>query len=260
MRAAFRVAALTIALALSTAPLASAQTPQTDSTASVTDEAPSLGQVLKATVVNVRALPKSENLLWLAAGAAGAAATHPADARATRTLADSHALHESLKGGALIGGTPFELGAAFATYAIGRALNDGRVARVGANLLQAQLMAESLTIGVKQATRRARPSGSGFSFPSGHTTVSFASADVLARTFGWKAGVAAYAVASYVAASRVQNQRHYLSDVVFGAALGTVAGRTVTVGRFRRLAVTPVVAAGRAGFVLAVEAGRGSPR
>ena len=142
MRAAFRVAALTVAVALSTALLASAQTPQTDSTASATDEVPSLGQVLKATAMNVRALPRTENLLWLAAGAAGAAATHPADARATRTLADSHALHESLKGGALIGGTPFELGAAFATYAIGRALNDGRVARVGANLLQAQLMAE----------------------------------------------------------------------------------------------------------------------
>ena len=75
----------------------------------------------------------------------------------------------------------------------------------------------------KQATRRSRPEGTGYSFPSGHTTVTFASATVLQRHFGWKVGLPAYAVASYVAASRVEMKRHYLSDVAFGAALGIVA-------------------------------------
>ena len=75
-----------------------------------------------------------------------------------------------------------------------------------------------------------RPEGAGYSFPSGHAATAFASATVLQRRFGWKAGIPAYAVATYVAASRVDMQRHYLSDVVFGAAIGIVAGRTVTVG------------------------------
>ena len=40
--------------------------------------------------------------------------------------------------------------------------------------------------------------------------------------------IAAYAIAAYVAASRLSDNRHYLSDVVFGAAVGTIGGRTVT--------------------------------
>jgi hypothetical protein len=40
--------------------------------------------------------------------------------------------------------------------------------------------------------------------------------------------VPAYAFSSYVAASRLRENRHFLSDVVFGAAVGIIAGRTVT--------------------------------
>jgi len=77
--------------------------------------------------------------------------------------------------------------------------------------------------------------------PSGHTTVAFASATVLQRHFGWKVGVPAYAVATYVAASRVEQKHHYLSDVAFGAALGIAAGRTVPMGHGHGLMVTPIV-------------------
>jgi membrane-associated phospholipid phosphatase len=70
---------------------------------------------------------------------------------------------------------------------------------------------------------------------------------VLQRHLGWKAGIPAYAVASYVAASRIQGQRHYFSDVAFGAAVGMVAGRTVTIGRGdARFAVSPAAAPGGA--------------
>jgi hypothetical protein len=70
---------------------------------------------------------------------------------------------------------------------------------------------------------------------------------VLQRHFGWKVGAPAYGVAAYVAASRVEMKRHYLSDVAFGAALGIVAGRTVTVGRTHRFMVTPLPAASGTG-------------
>jgi len=110
---------------------------------------------------------------------------------------------------------------------------------VGADLFRSQLMSQGLTMVAKQAVRRHRPEGSGYAFPSGHTTVSFASATVLQRHFGWRVGAPAYALASYVAMSRVQMQRHYLSDVAFGAALGIVAGRTVRIGH-QRWMITPI--------------------
>ena len=112
--------------------------------------------------------------------------------------------------------------------------------------MRAQLVAQGLTFALKRTTRRRRPEGKGFSFPSGHTTVSFASATVLQQHFGWKIGLPAYAVASYVAASRVQMKRHYLSDVTFGAALGIMAGRTVSIGHGRRLLITPMATDGGA--------------
>jgi membrane-associated phospholipid phosphatase len=104
---------------------------------------------------------------------------------------------------------------------------------------------------VKVAVQRTRPDGTSYSFPSGHAASSFASATVLQQHFGWKAGIPAYAVASYVAASRIQDNRHYLSDVVFGATIGLVAGRTVTIGRGdAKFAVTPLAAPGGAGVGL----------
>jgi membrane-associated phospholipid phosphatase len=98
---------------------------------------------------------------------------------------------------------------------------------MGVDLLRAQIVTAGLTYGLKVAVRRERPDGTGYSFPSGHASVTFASATVLQRHFGWK-GALAYPLAAYVAASRLHEDRHYLSDVVFGAAIGAVAGRTVT--------------------------------
>jgi hypothetical protein len=60
--------------------------------------------------------------------------------------------------------------------------------------------------------------------------------------------VPAYALASYVCASRIRAKRHYFSDVAFGAALGIVAGRSVTVGRGDgRFTVAPMAAPGGGG-------------
>jgi hypothetical protein len=96
---------------------------------------------------------------WRRSGHRGVRA-HSVDGSVTRSISDPNPLRETFKTGALIGGTPFELGAAFGTYAIGRALNKPCRRSVGADLVQAQLMAQALTLGLKQATgvqdRRAR--------------------------------------------------------------------------------------------------------
>jgi membrane-associated phospholipid phosphatase len=214
------------------------------------DEAPSVGQLFTETLSSFARVPTLANLGWLAVGGIAALETHPADAETTRALSGATALNEPFKAGAVLGGTPFEVGAALLTYGIGRARHDGRTARVGADLLQAQLIAETLTFAVKEVARRQRPSGSGYSFPSGHTSVTFASATVLQHHFGWKVGVPAYAVAAYVATSRIQNRRHYLSDVAFGAALGLVSGRVVTLKPHRGVVVAPIATPGGAGVAL----------
>ena len=68
------------------------------------------------------------------------------------------------------------------------------------------------------------------------------------RDLGWKVGLPAFGVATYVAASRIQEKRHFLSDVAFGAAIGIVAGRTVTIGRGEtRFAVAPMATPGGGG-------------
>lgn len=73
--------------------------------------------------------------------------------------------------------------------------------------------------------QRNRPTGRNYlSFPSGHSSSSFATASSLAYSYGWKVGVPAYAAASFVAISRVNENIHWLSDVVAGAALGIYWG------------------------------------
>ena len=79
--------------------------------------------------------------------------------------------------------------------------------------------------------------------------MTFATATVLQRDLGWKIGVPAYGLATYVAASRIQDKRHFLSDVAFGAAIGIVAGRSVTVGGGdTKFAVAPTAAPGGGGI------------
>lgn len=199
---------------------------------------PSLFRPFIDVLGDFRRLPNRTNAEFLVVGLALAAGAHRADADVTEDFGGTR--HGFFRPGATIGGTPFELGAAVATYAIGRSLNKPGVMSVGSDLIRAQVMAEILTVGIKQGTRRSRPEGSGFSFPSGHTSAAFASATVIQQHYGWKFGVPAYAVASYVAASRVEMRKHYLSDVAFGAAIGIMAGRTVTIGHQHTFMVVPI--------------------
>lgn len=63
------------------------------------------------------------------------------------------------------------------------------------------------------------------SYPSGHTASAFATAGALAYSYGWTAGVPAYIVASSISISRIREARHWASDIVAGATLGTFWAR-----------------------------------
>ena len=61
------------------------------------------------------------------------------------------------------------------------------------------------------------------SFPSGHTSASFAVATVLAR-HGPRGSVAFYGIASWIAASRVWRGSHFPTDILAGVCLGVTVG------------------------------------
>ena len=85
------------------------------------------------------------------------------------------------------------------------------------------------TEGLKQTFPRTRPDGSNRkSFPSGHTSRSFAAAATLLNREGPALGVPAFLVASFVGVARVEGKKHYWSDVIVGAGIGTGIGLLLT--------------------------------
>lgn len=225
------------------------ETPESTTPAPQKRFSPSLGGLFKDTAADFRRLPSRQSVSWLLVGAAFAATAHSADAPFATKVAGASSHSEAFEAGRIMGGAQFQFGAALATYGVGRLTGKTRVAEVGSHLLRAQIVAQTVTQAVKFSVKRLRPDGSTRnSFPSGHTSVSFASATVLQREFGWKVGIPAYAVASYIGYSRIEHKRHYLSDVIFGAAIGVVSGRSITVGRGdKRFLVSPVATKGGGG-------------
>lgn len=79
----------------------------------------------------------------------------------------------------------------------------------------------AVTYGLKYACREQRPDRSDMhSFPSGHTAVSFATSTYLIKRYGWKFGVPAYILSTYVAWGRCFSRQHYVWDCLVGAAVG----------------------------------------
>jgi membrane-associated phospholipid phosphatase len=73
---------------------------------------------------------------------------------------------------------------------------------------------------LKHTVRSRRPDGTGLGFPSGHTSVVFASAGFVQQRYGFAAATPLYALATVTAYSRVHTHHHFTKDVVGGAAVG----------------------------------------
>jgi membrane-associated phospholipid phosphatase len=139
-------------------------------------------------------------------------------------------------------------------FTAGRIADGQRFRAMTYDMLDAVVVNVVYTEIVKQTVGRERPNGENdLSFPSGHTSNSFALAAVAERHYGWKVGVPAYALAAVVGASRIQQDKHYLSDVVGGATLGYIVGRTVV-----RVNSRPPGASGSARIDVAPILGRGA--
>jgi len=174
-------------------------------------------------------LPSKENLFWAGLGGGLALAVHPADDNVNEAMVNSDFAKSFFKLGKYLGESYVLVPTAIAIYAVGRAKDRPKVSHVGMDLIEALIVNEVLVQTLKVTTRRERPDGSdNKSFPSGHASDTFAFATALERHLGWKGAVPAYIFSSYVAISRLPDNKHWLSDVVFGASVGIIAGRTVT--------------------------------
>jgi PAP2 superfamily protein len=193
-------------------------------------------------VEDVKHLPAMQNLYLAAIGGGLAAAAHPADRTLNARLVSNYdTVNKAFAPGKYIGDTPEQVALSLGTYAFGRIFKQPKTSHLGMDLLQAQILTELLVQPIKFAAGRERPDGSNHqSFPSGHAAVTFATATVIERHLGWRKSLLAYTIASYVAASRLHDNRHYLSDVIFGAAVGSIAGRTVVHHASDYWALTPV--------------------
>ncbi len=137
-------------------------------------------------------------------------------------------------------------------YLIGRIGKFDRIADLGWHGSEAIIASDLVTYVLKGVTGRARPFVSsdtnphdfkllkGFgnndrqSFPSGHAETAFAAAAAVTAETGrwwpkstWIVGPVMYTGATLVGLSRMYHSKHWASDVVLGAAIGTFAGQKV---------------------------------
>lgn len=125
------------------------------------------------------------------------------------------------------------------SYAVLYLLGAEKEKTVAVNALEAFVESGLLGLAIKSATGRARPPAGGNpysfnpsfgdnSFPSGHTTVAFATAAVIGGAYDCR--IITYPVAALVGFGRIYKEKHWASDVFFGALLGAVVGEAHAAG------------------------------
>lgn len=175
---------------------------------------------------------------WLAPLTLGTAALIATDQRTGDEMAESRAQLNASRIVSYAGSTYGTAAIAGTFYLFGRAKGNQRARETG--ILGAEALIDSgiVVTAVKEITQRVRPSGGvsrsdffdgGSSFPSGHSIAAWSLATVIANEYHDRPLIkfAAYGIAGAVSISRFTGQRHYLSDVLVGSAMGYGIGRYV---------------------------------
>lgn len=239
---------------------------------SITDEAGKAGARLLSESKDFATAPfriDNGNLL-LTLGVAGAVGlTYSFDSEIKNGVQRNRSggLDRAADAGAILGNPFLHLGAAALLYGGGIMSDSQRWKEAGETLGEALILADGATLILKEATGRGRPSATarkgdfrpfGFrsdydSFPSMHTASSFAVASVIAQSSqNLPAAVASYCAAAFVGYSRMNQNKHWASDVLLAAAIGELAGRVAVRqhGRSGSYALVPAAMDGGGGLAL----------
>jgi len=196
-----------------------------------------------------------KDALLLGIFALGTAAVAPIDRQVANRLQDPGAQENRFLRTAATGfrllGDPGSVVTGLGIYIVGRADGQRRVQAMGLHSVESILLADVLGGGIKLTAGRQRPfvdiknpynfqlwrgfvSDQYRSFPSGHTVTAFAFASTVTREsqFWWPhaafyIGTVFYGGATLVGLSRMYNNQHWASDVMAGAAIGTIVGLKV---------------------------------
>ena len=196
-----------------------------------------------------------KDALLLGAFGIGTALVAPIDMRVASRLQDSATQENRFLSKTATGfrvlGNPGSFITGVGLYAIGRADGNRRIQSLGLHGVESIMVANVVGVTIKLLAGRQRPyvdtkvpnsfqlfrgfSGEQFrSFPSGHTITAFAFASTVTRESQfwwphatWYVGTAFYGGASLVGLSRIYNNQHWASDVMAGAAIGTLVGLKV---------------------------------
>jgi membrane-associated phospholipid phosphatase len=194
---------------------------------------------------------------WIALGfAAGTVALYPADRYFARKLQTPHNQENRFLQNTATDfrfmGTPGSIYIGLGMYLVGRVGRIDRMADLGLHGTEALFLASGTVYVLKGLVGRSRPEadindprsfvlGRGFkstdeyrSFPSGHSAMGFAAAAAVTSETSkwwpnatWVIAPVMYGGATMIAASRMYNNKHWASDVVMGAAIGTFSGLKV---------------------------------
>lgn len=216
--------------------------------------APANAQAPGQTTPETRLLVKSD--LWLLGGfAAATVALFPFDRQVTArvrapALLQNRTIEETAKVAGFLG-FPGSVIIGSAMYAAGELADEGRLSHLAVHGTASMVVGLSTVFALKLTLGRARPyvtsdtnprdfafmrgfrSSDYQSFPSGHTAATFAVAAAVTSEmrrwypdYNWLTGVALYGGATAVGISRMYEAKHWASDVIMGAAIGTFAGLT----------------------------------
>ncbi|KIA85924.1 hypothetical protein OA85_11450 [Flavobacterium sp. AED] len=128
---------------------------------------------------------------------------------------------------------PISIAAPIIIYSVGLIKKDSAIKKQAIFIGETFLVNAFVTTALKQVVKRKRPfdsytdidqaiSAGGYSFPSGHTSIAFATATALSMAYPkWYVIAPSFVWASAVGYSRMHLGVHYPSDVFAGAILGT---------------------------------------
>jgi membrane-associated phospholipid phosphatase len=176
---------------------------------------------------NVVEVWRHPSLKPLLIGAGATATSFLLDDAAIRFF-DRHPMRSYGNVGKFLGTGFVAAAASTAIFGAGQYANGDRFKAATYDMSQAVVVNFFYTLLIKESVRRDRPDHSDhLAFPSGHSSNAFACAQVWVEQYGLKAAVPGYLAAGLIAGSRLALKKHRVSDVVGGATLGVIVGKSV---------------------------------